>query len=63
MQKCNGRYCIHRNRCLHYAESKKDTKTKGKWVDSERCINSEWDGDECTKMPYDQLLLKEEDNV
>jgi len=27
MQKCSGHCCIHKERCLHYKEGKKKTKT------------------------------------
>ena len=64
MQKCSGLNCIHRHRCLHHLESKKKP-TKGKWIDAEKCIQSEWDDDApvepvMIKPSFDKLLLKEQ---
>jgi len=62
IQRCSGKECIHRERCLHYLETKKPPR-KGKWIRPIDCIDSEWDGDEMTKPPYDKLLLKEKDET
>jgi len=53
--------CIHSWRCLHYTEAQKKTKVKGKWIDTELCRHSDWDGDIMIKPPFDKLLLKEND--
>ena len=58
MKKCSGRWCIHKERCLRYAESLKKTKMKGRWVNSLECVESNYNGDEMVSEPHSELLLK-----
>jgi len=59
MQRCSGKECIHRERCLHYLETKKPPR-RGKWIIPHHCIDSSWDGDVMIKSSYSKLKLKEE---
>jgi len=63
IQKCSGYSCTHKERCLRYVEAKKKTKTKGKWVDADRCMDSEYDGDEMIKVAYSEMLLKGDEDA
>lgn len=42
MQKCSGRWCTVKEKCLHYQESRKNTKVKGRYINSQRCSDEDY---------------------